>query len=410
METSDAQAALERGRALMLVTPPAPAQAGAVWDHLSGGLTVIVTADVDSAQAWADVAPTGLRVHPITGQDRSARLLKEGAVDVLAGTPEDLQALVSRSALKLEAVTTVVLAWPEGLAATNRLEAIESLLGEQRDAPRIVLSWNPSSIDDLVERYARRPHVVGDLPLGEDARPLPPVAAARYVIVPHARRTAVVPEVLDALNRTRVTEWRRGDASSEAAEAILCVDLPTRHDLSQVAKRGEPVLLLTPTQLPYARSIAAPLTSLPLSAARERGAASTAAIRERVTARLEAGGLEAELGLLEPLLQRYDAAEVAAALLAIGHQPAALVPAEPVAEWVKVFVNVGKKDRASAKDFVGALTREVGLARGDIGRIDLREAFTLLEIAVHAAEKAISGLSHTMIRGRRLSARRDRDV
>lgn len=410
METSDAQAALERGRALMLVTPPAPEQAGDVWGHLSGGLTLVVSADVDSAQAWADAAPTGLRVHPVTGLDRSARLLKESAVDVLAGTPEDLQALVSRSALKLEAVATVVLAWPEGLTATNRLEAIEPLLGEQRDARRIVLSWNPSSIEDLIERYARRPHVVGDLPLGDDARPLPPVAAARYVILPHARRAAAVREVLDALNRARVAEWRRGDASTEAADAILCIDLPTRDELSHIAARGGAVLLLTPAQLPYARSIAAPLTALPLSAARDRAESAATAIRGRVATRLEAGGLEAELGLLEPLLQRYDAAEVAAALLAISHQPAAISQAEPVAEWVKVFVNVGKKDRASAKDFVGALTREVGLARGDIGRIDLREAFSLLEIASHAAEKAITGLSHTMIRGRRPSARRDRDV
>ena len=73
-----------------------------------------------------------------------------------------------------------------------------------------------------------------------------------------------------------------------------------------------------------------------------------------------------------------------------------------------MFVNVGRKDRASAKDFVGALTREVGLARTDIGRVELRDAFSLLEIAAPVADQAITGLARTTIRGRRPAARRDR--
>jgi ATP-dependent RNA helicase DeaD len=75
-----------------------------------------------------------------------------------------------------------------------------------------------------------------------------------------------------------------------------------------------------------------------------------------------------------------------------------------------VFVNLGKKDRVGAKDLVGALTREVGLARTDIGRIDLREAFSLLEIAPPVADRAIAGLGRVSIRGRRPAAHRDRDV
>ena len=416
---NEAAAALERGRAVLLVTPPAVEQAEALWDLLSGGLTVIVCSDSDSSEAWADAAPPALRAHAATGLDRSMRLLKEGAVDVLAGTPEDLQALATRSALKLDAVATLVLAWPEWLLAGNRLAALEQLLGELHEARRIVLAWNPPVLEDLLERYARRPHVVGDLPLGDDARPLPPVAAARYAVVPRSRRGAVVREALDALNRPRVAQWRCGEAASEAADAILCLDLPTRAELVQIAGRGEPVLLVAPAQLPYARSIAAPLTALPLPAARERAASAAEALRARAAAQLEAGGLEPELGLLEPLLQRYDAAEVAAALLAIGYRPSVAVgiqtpadsrsPAGP-AEWVKVFVNLGKKDRVGAKDLVGALTREVGLARTDIGRIDLREAFSLLEIAPPVADRAIAGLGRVSIRGRRPAAHRDRDV
>lgn len=426
---TDGQAALERGRAVMLVTPPAVEQAGAVWELLTPGhgpevslpgpAAVIVCSDSAAAEEWADAAPETLRVHPVTARGRTTRLIAAGAVDVLAGTAEDLQVLARASALKLEAVTTVVLAWPEWLLATDRLGPLEHILAETRDARRIILAWNPQALEDLIERYARRPHVIGDLPLGDDARPLAPVAPARYAIVPAPRRVAVRRDVLDAIDRPRVATWTRG-AALDACDVVVCLDLPTRAELAEIASRGAPVLLVSPAQLPYARSIAAPLSALPLRATRAKAASGAEQLRERVAARIEAGGLEGELGLLEPLLERYDAAEVAAAVLAVGVRPLveggvpptadSRPPIAPQEDWVKVFVSVGKKDRASAKDLVGALTREVGLARTDIGRIELRDTFCLVHLAPHAADAAIRGLSRVAIRGRRVNARRDREA
>lgn len=421
---SDGQVALERGRAVMFVTPPAVEQAGAVWDLLAPktpghGAALIVCSDIASAEEWADAAPQSLRVHPVTALGRTTRLLHAGAVDVLAGTPEDLQSLAHASTLKLETVPLVVLAWPEWLLATDRLGTLEALLAETRDAQRVILAWNPTALEDLIERYARRPHVVGDLPLGEDARPLPPAAPARYVIVPPPRQSAVRRDVLDAIDRPRVATWTRG-ATLEDGDVVVCRDLPSRQELTEAARHGVPVLLLSPAQLPYARSIAAPLTPLPLLAARAKAQSEAEQLRGRIAARLDAGGLEPELGLLEPLLERHDAAEVAAALLAISRQPSGAGSSQPIADnrqpiapsedWVKVFVGVGKKDRASAKDLVGALTREVGLARTDIGRIDLRDTFCIVQLASHAADAAIRGLGRVAIRGRRVTARRDREA
>ena len=83
----------------------------------------------------------------------------------------------------------------------------------------------------------------------------------------------------------------------------------------------------------------------------------------------------------------------------VGHQ---------TSERVKVHVNVGKKDRAGAKDIVGALIREAGLSKDDIGRIDVRETHSVVEVAGSAAERAVARLSGMMIRGRRVNARIDR--
>ncbi len=74
---------------------------------------------------------------------------------------------------------------------------------------------------------------------------------------------------------------------------------------------------------------------------------------------------------------------------------------------MKISVSVGKTDRAAAKDIVGALIREAGLSKDDIGRIDVRDTFSLVDVAGSAAERAVARLSGMMIRGRRVNARLD---
>ncbi|HEY6807182.1 MAG TPA: DbpA RNA binding domain-containing protein [Gemmatimonadales bacterium] len=416
----EAPAALERGRPVMLVTPPAPAQAGALWALLpppqAGRPAVIICADVDAAVEWTDAAPSGLRLHPVTGLARAARLLAAGAIDILAGTPADLAALAGRSALKLESVPAVVIAWPEGFASGEPAAPLDTLLTEMKDARRMVLSWNPASVDAFCERHARRPHVVGDLPVSDDARPLPPVGPARYVLAPRDRRAAAIRAALDALDPSRALVWRVGDPLPAAgAGTVICADLPGRAELSALSGAGDVVVLCAAGQLPYLRAIATPLRPLPVAGAVQDAADRAAALRARVAARLAQGDVDAELALLAPLFERFDAAEVAGALLAVlrdaapgGPREAAAASAAVPQGWMKVFVNVGAKDRAAAKDLVGALIKEVGLEKTDIGRIEVKESFSLVDIAAASAERAVARLTGLTIRGRRVNAKLDR--
>jgi len=421
----EAPAALERGRPVMLVIPPAPAQAGALWDLVSkpsaGALSaVIICADAEAAVEWTDAAPSGLRLHPVTGLARAARLLSAGAVDILAGAPGDLTALVSRSALKLEHVPTVVIAWPEGFGSGETAAPIDTLLTELKDARRVVLSWNPAGVEAFCERHARRPHVVGDLPVSEDARPLPPVGPARYVLAPRDRRAGALRSALDALDPSRVLVWHHGDPLPAAgAGTVICADLPGRTELSTLTGAGDVVVLCGAGQLPYLRSIATPLRPLPLLTAVQDAADRAAALRARVAARLAQGDVDAELALLAPLFERFDAAEVAGALLAVAREVVPGAPREAAAAaaaagppvpqgWMKVFVNVGLKDRAAAKDLVGALIKEVGLEKTDIGRIEVKESFSLVDISAASAERAVAKLAGLTIRGRRVTAKLDR--
>jgi len=429
-DVTAARAALERGRGVLIVAPPAVEQARLLWDLLpsgpaAGGVaprTLIITADADAAVAWASAAPAGCTAHPVTGFDRTLRLLAHGQIDVLAGTPADLAALTARggTGLKLETVAWVVLAWPEAIMATAQTELLDTLLTQMPDAKRIVLSWNPAALESFLERHAPRAHLVGDLPLDADGRPPRPVGPARYALVTHEGRSAATREALDALDRPDVYLWHRGTTCPQRTDAVLCLDLPTRGELEMIAASGPVVLLLSPGQLAYARAIAAPLSALPLPAAARAARTAGDALRAEITARLDQGNLEPEMALLEPLLARHDAVEVAAAVLALrpggggaaktGAPQPAPTGAAATPEFAKLFVNVGRKDRVGAKDLVGALTREIGLARDQIGRIVVRDAFSVVEVAPGAAERAAQGLCATTIRSRRVQARPYREA
>src|SRR5207247_1153695 len=79
---------------------------------------------------------------------------------------------------------------------------------------------------------------------------------------------------------------------------------------------GEPVVFIAAIQLPYLRSIAT-LTPLAVASGADRARDRAEALRERVAALLTTGSVDAELALLDPLFERFDPAEVAAALLAL---------------------------------------------------------------------------------------------
>jgi hypothetical protein len=435
---ADAKAALERGRPVVLVRPPAVEQAAELWALISpappgsgagvGPSVLIICADDASAAEWATAAPAEWRLHSVTSLARTTRVLKDRPTDILAGTVVDLSALVQRAVLKLDRVTSVVVAWPETLVTQEHAPALDALLAEARDARRIVLSWNPGAVGDFLERHARRALVVGTPPVTDTGAPLSPVCPARYAIVPALRRSVVVRDALDSLTATRPLVWDGGPIAASPPgtpppDAVLCLRLPSRDQLQALAAMGggggggggggvSVTVLVSAAQLAYLRTIAAPLTPLSLPTAADRALDRAEALRARVATVLENENVEAELALLAPLLERHDPAEVAAALLRMSHQPSTTRRSSPATAAspgrIKIFVNIGRKDRASPKDFVGALIREVGLEKGALGKIDVRETFTLVEVAAGEAERVASALTGVTIRGRRVAARLDR--
>jgi ATP-dependent RNA helicase DeaD len=197
----------------------------------------------------------------------------------------------------------------------------------------------------------------------------------------------------------------------------------------------------------YVQRLCSSARSLRLPGFMEQLAASTADERLQIRAELETGDPSASLLSLAPLFERHEPARVAAALYALwrrsappqggrqdvrtsglhegrhevrasglqdglGERPDDMqpghVPGGSQGPTAKIWVSVGKREGVTPADLVGALTRELKVDRAGIGRIELRDGFSLIELPAHEAERIAQALSGKTIRRIRVSARLDR--
>lgn len=70
-------------------------------------------------------------------------------------------------------------------------------------------------------------------------------------------------------------------------------------------------------------------------------------------------------------------------------------------------IAVGRRNRATPGAIVGALANEGGLVSGDIGHIDIRENFTLVDLPVDMPDSTLDLLSDTRVAGRRIDIQLD---
>ncbi len=127
--------------------------------------------------------------------------------------------------------------------------------------------------------------------------------------------------------------------------------------------------------------------------------------------------------LVESLLDRFAPAEVAAAALllldragadkgtaargaarATGQAASQAVP-EP---WSRLFMSAGRRDEIGPGELLGAITGESGIKGSRVGRIDVRESHSLVEVRESDAAKVIKALNGTTVGGRALRVDYDR--
>ncbi|WP_284350530.1 DbpA RNA binding domain-containing protein [Roseisolibacter agri] len=349
---------------------------------------VIVTPDAETALAVADAA-LALRdagrgtarsgeaspVLAVTRVDRAVRQLKARPAAAIAADPAALTALIRASALKLDTVRTLVLAWADDILDSPDAEELDAVLTEvPKEAARtLVAATMTDDVEALIERALRRPRRIAP-----PAAATPAPFAVSYVATAPSARPATLRRVLDELDPATATvivasgtseaEARRAvralgyavptadaidDATDDDAIAaaqralgtptantgpqvrivraddaaplptqqalVVLYDLPTsreERDRVAAARAVQLVALLQPRQLPALRALAGgAVRPLVLRDLGRREEARDTALRAELRAEVQRGLPARELRVLEELLETHDGVELAAAAL-----------------------------------------------------------------------------------------------
>lgn len=422
-----------RGHNLVALTPPVPAYAtpavAGLLSRVEAGSRALLLCPPSQLDDWGAqvhrlVQEVRLRVQVAHGTARVTRQLRAEAVDVVVASPETALSLAERSALRMDAIAGLFLAWPESWPDEDSLTPLMQDL--PKEVQRIIYTADATRVNPLVERYARKALTIAAPKMeGSPAGPL------RTVSVSWARRVQALADLIELLDPTSLVIWtvdrsyhavidqvialngpeaRLVTGDAPAAGTIIAFDLPTVERLRQLLGAGEVVLLVPPGTESYAARIAAPRRPLLLPGLLDAARSAEAAQRAEIVKSIESGRSHRSLLALAPLFERHDPVAVAAALYELwtgSAQPTAPPPPD-IPATAKVYVSVGKKDGVTANDLVAVLTKELRVERSKIGRIELRETYSLIEIPAQDAEKVAAALNGVMVRRKRMTARVDR--
>jgi ATP-dependent RNA helicase DeaD len=307
-----------------------------------------------------------------------------------------------------------------------------------REAQRVICTALPDRLTEFVERFARKAMTVGALP-ADTAAPAP-AGPVRIVPVSWEQRAATLGRLIETMDPESVAIWAAdrshataiaaavplGDpsisfvagenAAGDAPRAALVVafDPPSPARLRQLIAAGDVVLLVPATADAYVTRLASPRRPLRVPGLIDDVSRAAGAHRAAIARAIEEHRPDRALLTLAPLFERYDAAAVAAALFELWRGGSATVTAAPAASatatpaTTRVFVGLGRNDNATANDFVAVLTKDLRVERGAIGRIELKDSFSLVEVPAGDAEKIAAGLNGLTIRKKRVTARVDR--
>jgi ATP-dependent RNA helicase DeaD len=426
-------------------------------DSEPGVRLLVVTGDADTATELALAAhgsagaPSSDRalLVPVTGARRATPMLKRAPPSAIVASAEVLLELVRASTLKLDRLSTLGLAWIDEIESMSDPRTVEALLAEiPKGAARVATATTLTpEVESFLERYARRAARIG-IQAGEAGV----ATALRYLVVPPPARSNALRRVLDVLNPEDAAIYVRsprgreevgaivralgyssvgglrmiGDDDTVTSGLVILWDLPSSptavHELA-TRSSASPIALVSPRQLAALRALAAggsvePVLMPELGAA-IRGSAER--LRRELREILARGAPTGELLVLEPLLSEFDGVELAAAALGLLRRDRESHTGEPAAsaavpesraaprqsQPVRIFVNAGSRDSITARDLVGAIANETGVAGAHIGRIEVRDTHSVVEVAPEAADAVLGKLPGVTLRGRRLSAKRD---
>jgi ATP-dependent RNA helicase DeaD len=386
--------------------------------------------------------------------------------DILFATTDNLLAAVRTSAVKLDGLRSLVVDSAASVLATSDPEALQTLLESlPRGAQRALFSlpWTPA-VDAFAGTHLRKAvHVPPRAAVDEGITHPPERGELRYVVGGEPREEVALDIVGDLLADTAnhvlvfvrsedraadvgdyftlhgfpagapgdpdipvwlgVHELESRSAVEEAgggAVPRVSVDVPGDADsLDRRHGGADGTVLVLPRELPHLQQIAAE-AGYTLKPAPHRAPSKLQGVVDRLRCRIATAAEREDLGpyllVLEPLFARFAPAELAAAAVALLRErptPSEAPPAptpdgrQPPA-WIRLFISLGSRDGVGPGDLVGAITGEAGVEGSRIGKIEIRDTLSLVEVERGVAESVIKALNGTTVRGRSVRVDYDR--
>ncbi len=381
---------------------------------------------------------------------------------MLFGTPTDVLTVAKAGGIDLQGVEAIVLDQAARIDTFEGMEAAEAILEYLPKEAQRVVAVQPmtSGVATFIERHVKRAVTLPQLDLSAEDGPRR--GTVRFRIVAEPREEAVLEMASHLLaddarhvlvfcrNEDRAADvgdlltlhgfvagapgdpdvpvWLGVDPLAARAEIadfadvkVVSCDAPTdadeldrRHSVSD----GGIVVILA-REVPHLRATAraAGYTVVPFPPAETRGASAIAELQAQLRHALQSEDTAPYMLALEPLFEEHDPAEVAAAAVAllrkklpaasttVDHSTSSGAAAPP---WAKLFFGVGERDGLTTGDLLGAITGEAKVPGGSVGRIDIKESHTLVEVHDDVAQQVIKALNGTTIRGRSVRADYDR--
>ncbi|HET7320941.1 MAG TPA: DbpA RNA binding domain-containing protein [Longimicrobiaceae bacterium] len=410
---------------------------GGAWGLPLDQAEVVVSPVADAMQAvrGSSLKLDALEAVVVDGAAAIAKLGEWERVDTLLDLiPRDAQRVVVSASFPAEVEDLI----DRRVKRALRYPA-EAALAEEREQPTegeigFVVVPEHEKLDVLVRQLT-----------GKEEGSLPPVIFAR-----DDERAAELAEALStrgyvvgsaddveadvAVATADATREEMMEETGEETGQTLSFDVPADAATLLARHSGDAaaVVMVTPRELAHLKETARMARlrprALPLPVERSAAAAELASFRSELRRAMREEDLGAQLLVLDPLFQEFSAPEIAAALAALVRRPAAPSPAaeapaqqqpavpaarasaEPgpaPATWARLYVGVGSRDDIRPGDLVGALAGEANIKGSQVGKIEIRDNFSIVEVESAVADRVIQMVNGTTIKGR--SARVDYD-
>lgn len=291
----------------------------------------------------------------------------------------------------------------------NKLDSLCRIVDSEDIQLGIIFCRTKRGVDDLVEALLARGYLAdglhGDLSQAQRDRVMRKFRKNEIELLV---ATDVAARGLDVDDVTHVINY---DVPQDPESYVHRIGRTGR-----AGKRGLAITLVTPREYKLLkqieREIKQKITVREVPSLEDVAERQAEMWRSKIVDVIREGGLAPYRAILSGLVDEHDPIDIASALLKLASSGDGNRTESDEYDFgdtgarpgmVRFFVNVGRTSRMSPQDFVRAISEEAGVPGDAVGRIDMFEKFTFIEVEEESAPFVYEALRQSRINGTRVN-------